>query len=204
MPEIKIEPNSYRSKAAAASKKDIPQVTKGKVLDRKKSLGRKFAEAFIEEDMENIQDYILYEVAAPSIKKAIFDAIVGALQMILGVNSSGRSSSSGTGNRTNYKSFYASEKSSSSTVSPRTSRGSRYEIREIVLETRGEAEAVLEMLNEALDQYQSVSVADLYSAVGITADWTDNKVGWTDLRMARIRKTIDGYVLDMPRPVSIE
>ena len=60
------------------------------------------------------------------------------------------------------------------------------------------------MLNEALDTYQSVSVADLYSAVGITADWVDNKVGWTDLRMARIRKTIDGYVLDMPRPVSIE
>jgi hypothetical protein len=81
---------------------------------------------------------------------------------------------------------------------------SRYELREIILETRGEAEAVLEMLNEALDTYQTVSVADLYSAVGITADWVDNKVGWTDLRMARIRKTIDGYVLDMPRPVSIE
>lgn len=198
MPDIKIEPNSYRSKAA---KKDIPQVTTGKVVNRKKSLGRKFAEAFIEDDMENIQDYILYEVAAPSIKKAIFDAIVGALQMILGVNSSGKTTST-TGTRTNYKSFYASDKAR--TTTPATSRGSRYEIREIVLETRGEAEAVLEMLNEALDTYQSVSVADLYSAVGITADWVDNKVGWTDLRMARIRKTIDGYVLDMPRPVSIE
>jgi hypothetical protein len=198
MPDIKLEPNSHRSK------RDIPQVTKGKVIDRKKSLGRKFAEAFIEDDMENIQDYILYEVAAPSIKKAIFDAIVGALQMILGVNSSGKSTSSSSTGHTSYRSFYASDRSKGTVSSAATKPKSRYELREIILETRGEAEAVLEMLNEALDTYQTVSVADLYSAVGITADWVDNKVGWTDLRTARIRKTIDGYVLDMPRPVSIE
>jgi len=105
MPDIKLEPNSHRSK------RDIPQVTKGKVIDRKKSLGRKFAEAFIEDDMENIQDYILYEVAAPSIKKAIFDAIVGALQMILGVNSAGKSTSSSSTGHTSYRSFYASDRS---------------------------------------------------------------------------------------------
>lgn len=198
MPDIKLEPNSHRSK------RDIPQVTKGKVIDRKKSLGRKFAEAFIEDDMENIQDYILYEVAAPSIKKAIFDAIVGALQMILGVNSAGKSTSTGTTGHTSYRSFYASDRSRGTVSTASTKPKSRYELREIILETRGEAEAVLEMLNEALDTYQTVSVADLYSAVGITADWVDNKVGWTDLRTARIRKTIDGYVLDMPRPVSIE
>lgn len=75
---------------------------------------------------------------------------------------------------------------------------------EIVLETRGDAEIVIEKLRDTLAQYDVVTVADLYDLVGITGSFTDNKWGWYNLRDARVSPVRGGYLLDLPGTTAID
>ena len=74
----------------------------------------------------------------------------------------------------------------------------------MVLETRGEAEDVLSRMDELIDTYGVVSVADLYDLVGISCNYTDNKYGWTNLRNAEPVRVRDGYMLKLPKALPID
>ena len=52
-----------------------------------------------------------------------------------------------------------------------------YDYDDIILESRGEAEDVLERMDELIATYQVVSVADFYDLVGVSGNYTDNKYG---------------------------
>ena len=78
-----------------------------------------------------------------------------------------------------------------------------YDLNDIVLETRGEAEDVLARMDELVEQYGVVSVADLYDLVGITGNYTDNKYGWTNIRNAEPIRVRDGYLLKLPKVTTI-
>lgn len=73
----------------------------------------------------------------------------------------------------------------------------------ITLASRADAEEVLDSMNEMLDLYDIVSVADLYDLVGIEGQHTDNNYGWTDLSRATVVRTSDGYLLKLPKPSPI-
>ena len=68
----------------------------------------------------------------------------------------------------------------------------------------GEARDVLARMDELIDTYGMVSVADLYDLVGISGNYTDNKYGWTNIKSARIVRVRDGYRIEMPRAMVIE
>lgn len=74
---------------------------------------------------------------------------------------------------------------------------------EVIIETRVEAEHVLDRMVDLLKQYDQVTVSDLCDLVGATAAYTDNKWGWTDLRGADIRRVREGYLLKLPQPDSL-
>ena len=59
-------------------------------------------------------------------------------------------------------------------------------------------------MDELMDTYGLVRVADLYDLVGITGNYTDNKYGWTNIRNAEIVRVRDGYMIKMPRAVPID
>ena len=79
-----------------------------------------------------------------------------------------------------------------------------HDFNEIILGTRVEAEEVIDRLFDLLSKYDNASVADLYELVGITANFTDEKWGWTDLRGASVAKVRNGYLLDLPRPEPLD
>ena len=79
-----------------------------------------------------------------------------------------------------------------------------YDYDEIVLESRGEAEEVLERMDDLLDNYGIVSVAAFYDLVGITGNYTDNKYGWTSLRNASVQRLRDGYLLKLPKALPLD
>ena len=58
-------------------------------------------------------------------------------------------------------------------------------------------------MDELIDRYEVVSVADLYELVGITGNYTDNKYGWTNIRNAEVVRVRDGYVLKLPKATPI-
>ena len=79
-----------------------------------------------------------------------------------------------------------------------------YSYDDIVLESRGEADAVLSRMDEIMEEYDIVRVADLYDLVGITGDYTDNKYGWTNIRDAKVVRVRDGYKIQLPRAMPLK
>ena len=58
-------------------------------------------------------------------------------------------------------------------------------------------------MNELIDTYGMVSVADFYDLVGLQCNYTDNKYGWTDIRNASVVRVRDndgnGYLIKLPK-----
>ena len=198
------KPNSHRFKEEQSTKpeerKKLEKVVTGKVRTKKKSETSKLAEIFIADDAANVKDYILMDVLVPAVKKAISDIVRDGIDMILYGEASGKRRSSTNSTYVSYnKCSYPREYDRRE--SQRTRGG--YNPDDIVLETRGEAEEVLARMDELIDMYGQVSVADLYDLVGKTCEYTDNKYGWTNIRNAEPVRVRDGYLLKMPKALPI-
>lgn len=194
--------NSHRSRELQAKEREkkVEKVVTGKVITKKKSGIRKFADEFISDDAKNVKSYVFGEVLIPAIKKAISDIVTDGIDMIL-YGEARRGGKRSTADRVSYRNYYDGGRSSS-----REDRGysSRRSYDDIILDSRGEAEEVLARMDELMDMYGLVRVADLYDLVGITGDYTDNKYGWTNIRNAEVVRVREGYAIKMPRAIPID
>lgn len=196
--EKQLAQAEQKKPAESGEEKRAEKIVHGKVTKRENKV-RKLTDIFIAEDVTNVKDYILMDVIVPSVKKALYDLTVGAIDMIL-YGGKGNSGSRPTADKVSYRD-YNSVSRRGSTDRTRTNSGYSYD--DIVLDTRGEAEAVLSRMDEIMEEYDIVRVADLYDLVGATGDYTDNNYGWTNIRNAKIVRVRDGYKIDMPRALPI-
>lgn len=192
--------NSNKSKASndISQGRRMEKVVQGRT--RKPSTSRRIRDIFIGEDIENVGDYLFFDIIVPGIKSLIVDSIINTTEAIFGTGSRRKRP---VNEQTSYSAYY---KSSTTQQRPRASVRDRYSYDEIVLETRGEAELILDQLLEAIDTYGFVSIGDLYDASGITraGEFTDYNYGWFNLRNASVRRVRDGYILDLPQPKSLK
>ena len=194
------KPNSHRSKEEQnLPEKKIEPVVKGKVTTKKNNV-RKLTNTFVTEDIQNVKSYVLMDVLVPAIKKAISDIVTNGIDMLL-YGETGRSRRKTNASVVSYRNYYDSRREERCSSS-RTRTGYSYD--DVVLETRGEAEDVLSRMDELIDTYGVVSVADLYDLVGISCNYTDNKYGWTNLRNAEPVRVRDGYMLKLPKALPID
>lgn len=196
------KPNSFRSKEEIESPKEkkVEKVVRGTVKTKKKNEIRKFADVFISEDAANVKSYILMDVLIPAVKKAIDDIVSDGIHMLL-YGGSGREKRRTNADYVSYRSYSDRRDDRRIIGDNRTRTG--YSYNDIVLETRGEAEEVLSRMDELIDMYSVVSVADLYDLVGITGNYTDNKYGWTNIRNAEAVRVRDGYLLKLPKALPL-
>lgn len=190
--------NSHKSKEESKEltpKKKVEKVTTGNVKVKKQSGAKKIASAFFEEDVDNVTTYIVRDVLVPAAKKAISDIVTNGIDMILYGESGHKSSSSSS--KVSYRSYYDDKRNARRETS--SNRRNDYSYDDVIFDRRGEAEDVLERMEELVDSYQMASVADLYDLVGITGKYTDNKYGWYDLHEARVVNTRDGYKIKLPK-----
>ena len=201
---VDYKPNSHRSKEnqkdASADRKKLEKVVTGTVKTKKKGEIRKFTDVFVSEDISNVKNYIFMDVLVPAIKKAISDIVTSGTNMIL-YGGTGCRSKSSLVDRISYTDY--SKRSSACPVDNYRSR-SGYSYDDIILESRGEAEEVLTRMDELVEQYGVVSVADLYDLVGKSCEYTDNKYGWTNIRNAEPIRVRDGYMLKLPKALPID
>lgn len=184
--------NSHKSKELAQKK--VEKVVTGNVRTKKKSDIQKFASIFVPEDVNSVKDYILMDVIVPLIKKAISDTV----EVILypGGKKGGSNAS-----KISYREYYDRDRRRDYST-PRVRSG--YDFDDIIFDTRGEAEQVLSSMDDLIDVYGTVSVADLYDLAGVTGrNYTDNKYGWTDIRTARVARAREGYTLELPRALPL-
>lgn len=192
----------------------VEQVTTGEAKRGKRSLGRQFRDVFIGGDTKSVVHYVIFEVLVPQAKDMIAEAASSGFErLIFGENRPGGrryGSRPQQGNYTNYANRYAIRGNNPVGRAERDPAGrpqasmQPHPIDEIILASRIEADAVLDRMYDLLNQYENVSVADLYSMIGWSSSHTDYKWGWTQLQNCQIRRIHDGYVLLLPRPVALD
>lgn len=195
-----FKPNSHKSKELTpVPEKKVEKIVKGTVKSKKKNGIDRLKDNFISEDAANIKTYVVMDVLIPAVKKAICDIVKNGVDMIL-YGESGRSNRRPS-EYVSYDRRYLDRGDSRFYNADRARIG--YNYNDIILETRGEAEDVLARMDELIELYGMVSVADLYDLVGITGNYTDNKYGWTNIRNAEPVHVRDGYMLRLPKVTSL-
>lgn len=198
--------NSHKSKEeqkALVERPKVDKVIKGSARTRKKSELSKFADGFISEDLNNVKSYILMDVLVPSVKRALSDIIKNGIDMLL-YGSTGGDRKGSIAGRVSYRDYYDKKDSRSDQNSSYKYR-TRLSYEDIILESRGEAEEVLYRMDELIELYGVVRVADLYDMVGVSCDFTDNNYGWKSIKSAEaIRLRDGGYALKLPKAMPVK
>lgn len=196
--------NSFKSREEKKKLEDkkVEKVVKGKVKTKKKSGIQKLTGNIISEDAKSVKSYILMDVLVPAVKDAIEDIVTNGIHMLLRGEASPRYKGGSGVSKISYNKVYDSKDRRYSRSESRARIG--YNFDDIVLETRGEAEEVLSSMDDLIERYGIVSVADMYELVGIIANYTDNKYGWTSLRSAEAVRVRDGYLLKLPKVCPID
>lgn len=204
MAEYKPNSNKYKEEQRQQQtddKKKVEKVVKGVVKVKKKNELRKFADIFVAEDAGSVGSYIFMEVLVPAIKKAISDIVTDGIDMILYGSPRKHGKGSGVAN-VSYRSFYDKRDDRHRDDNPRTRTGYNYD--DIVLESIGEANEVIDQMGALIETYGMVSVADLYDLVGKSCNYTDNKYGWTNISNAEAIRVRDGYLLKLPKAAPLK
>lgn len=196
--------NSQKSKQPEPV--DTPRVEgpviSGGAVERKEPLRKKFLQAYAGDSAQSVGQYLLMDVIVPGTKNIISDLVTqGVNRLLFGssrpVGSNIRSAVGGSG----YGKFFTGGGSQNMTpVQLSQQARANHSFGEIILQTRGDAELVIESLRELIEQYGNAKVTNLYSLVGISSDFTDQKYGWTNLSRAGVIQIREGYLLDLPRP----
>ncbi len=184
------------------SKKKVEAVISGSAKTRKKSEIQKLTDVFIAEDAHNVKSYILMEVIVPAVKKAVSDIVTTGIDMIL-YGESNRSKKNSTASKVPYSIFYERDKDRVYAGSA-TDRRNGFDYDNILFTTRGDAEAVLDAMNDIISQFGTVSVSDFYDLARVPNDnFTMNRYGWTNIGGATAVRVRDGYILKLPRAIPL-
>lgn len=196
--------NSKKSKEVQLKPdKKVEKVVTGEVKTKAKPLGRKVKDVFVSADFRSVATYVAADVLLPALRNMIVDASTkGIERMMYGESASRRRGYSGSGPRVTYNNpisrnsqYVGSGPGSRHIPDPRVRRASQDDL---ILSSREEAEQVLSMLNDIIDQYEQASVADLNDLVGLPTSHVDNKWGWSYLGNADVRQLRDGYLINLP------
>ena len=188
-------------------KKEIEKVVTTEVVIKKKSIGSKFREVFIAADIRSVQQYLLYDVLIPAVRNTIVDATTKGIQRVMYGESAVRRRDFGPGPRVTtynrpvdrgFQSPIDARSYSGRTPPDRDPRPQRHDREDPVLSSREEAALVLERMNDIIDTYEAVSVADFHELLGLPSNHVDNKWGWIYLGDVQIQQIREGYLINLP------
>ena len=196
--------NSHRSREVKEEEeKKLTPVVRGNVKVKKEPISRKFADTFLADNMENVKSYVFNDVIVPAITDAIVDALTSGIGMLFKGNpSAGRRVNKSQGSRTNYTSYSRED----SRQQRRTPTRDRHGYVDIIFDTRADAQEVMDCLDEVLDKYKVISIADFYELAGASdqSTYTDRNYGWYDLSGMVITRDRDGYRIKLPKPEALD
>ncbi len=198
MDEYKSNSHKSKQKETSLPEKKVEKVVVGKAKSKKKSGVAKFTDIFISEDIENVKDYIIMDIVIPAVVNAIEDVVVNGTRMILR-GDRGKSKTNYNSSKVSYKSYsnYKNEPKRKANINS-------FDYDEVVFESIRDAESVLFAMEDIIEQYGFVTVADFYDLANVTTNnYTTNKYGWDDIRSGKAVRVRDGYILKLPKPIKI-
>lgn len=197
-------PSTDKTANPVDDKKKLDKVITGEVVRRKKPLARRFMDTFFSGDSTSVVGYLGKEVLLPALQNLITDFVTQGIEKAV----YGEVRSSGRGIRGNAPRTHisydrpSSIRPSSHTAAPPGRRPvtqpSAFDIGEIILDSKINAQVVAEKLYETVEEYGSATVGHLNDLLGQTSAYTDHKWGWTDLSTMEIKRIREGYLLVLP------
>lgn len=200
----KYPSNSFSSKEKDTGEKvkeltkNIKPVVSG-AKTKKKSEGKKILDIFLPEDISSVKQYVIYDILVPAVKRFVSDSVDAFLYP-----GGGSPRKKSAASRVSYENYYDRDRRDRRDTPSRVKNGVEYD--DIIFESRGDAESVLTAMEDIIEQFDYVSIADLYDLAEIsTNNYSLNKYGWADLRRAEVVRLRDGsYMIKFPRAVPID
>lgn len=199
-------PNNSNKMKAVSSLDQKPQdtppkakkVVTGAVQVKPKSEARKIADIFVADEVHNVTNRVIDEVLIPGIRDMIRTMITEAADMMFG---GGRKRNDGRPSYSTYGSYYRYGDANSKRDTPPFRSRRDFDIGDIVLSTRADAEDVLQEMDDWVARYGTITVASLYDILGMDlSNYQANRYGWHSLRDADVQRVSGGYLLRLPRP----
>lgn len=194
--------------------KKVEKIVTAGAKRRKTPLGRRVMQSFLGGDTKSVGEYVIGDVLVPAFRDMLMDAVEGGFARMIfpdgnGYRRGGGRSRYDRGRPVPYNQYSRPGGPPREDRREMSQRGrSRHDFGEIVLDSRMEAEEVLDRMFEMLDKYDAVTVSDLYEMCDISSNYTDNKYGWTDLPnnvgVTRVGGRNGGYLLNLPKPEPID
>lgn len=190
--------------------KDIPTVKlTGGVTQKKKSIGRRMADAFVGPDVIDVKSFLVTDVMIPAVKNIVVDILDGfrdSIELALFGTSRGRTPRQRYGQPGTVMSYSQYWNGQNSTRPKQTTINyvSHKAPQDLIFTNNAEAMEVLNNLCDMIDQYGAVSVSELNQMLGLPNSFTDQDWGWTNLSMAGVRAVRGGYLLDLPKTMPIK
>lgn len=181
---------------------DNPDAT----VKQKQPLGRRLKETFFGGgETKGVFNYVVDNVLVPALGELVTDVVSETIHRALyggNPNPTDRrypSQNRGGFQRTPYNQFSSNPQQKRDDRRPSFAREADTRFDEIIVPTEREARGVIEQMCDVIDEYDFVTIADLYQMVGITViHSTDNKWGWSNLSKAYYERVGNGYLLKLP------
>lgn len=77
-------------------------------------------------------------------------------------------------------------------------------LKDLYYQTKEDADMMLYDMKQCCNKYGNVSVAYYYEKSGERQDYTDHDYGWSDLSMAQVKMSRDGWYITLPDPKPIK
>lgn len=179
---------------------------------KKKTRVRKFVDAFIRGDKEEVGEYVFEYYIVPGLQKTVSTAVNAALSMMFGLDKK-KSSKRSAVDRISYRAYYDDDRdyeprrySDSNRDRERSveRRRSVYECDDIERGSRDEIEKILMAMDDIIYRKHRISVFTLYQLLGRKTEYTDRNYGWYSTKGAQVIRTSDGWLLRLPKVVPFD
>lgn len=194
----------------AGEPREIQPVTRAPGRIRKAPAGRRLLTTFFQGDAQTTWTSMIWDTFFPNLRDNIEDSVHNGISTLFGGTSSrGFYGGSRRGSHSSQISKHNPDRalgSRGSVIEPRISREDRMAQRLDVIEidSRAEAEDVLNAMVATIDQYDIVRLSEFYQMVHISPEHTDYQFGWDDLGGAKIVHSRGAYFLELPPPIRIK
>lgn len=178
-------------------------VAKGHV--KKRSTFSRLSEVFVVQDIKSVGAFVFERVVVPAFQRLMVDTINSiARGVFMGEGSIGvgNTNSRTPAGHTSYNSIYDGNQPKGAISSRKTSGD--FQFAELVFDSYGEAQLVLDKMDECLADSGVVSIADMYQFADVSCPFTGNYYGWTNISTAKIVADRDGYWIKMPNARQIK
>lgn len=181
------------------NKKDIKANVKAKV--KKETFRSKLKRAFFGDNVENVGDYMFFDVGVPAFKATISDMIGNGIEVLLFGEARGRRRDRGT----DYARVSRDSRDRRDRDHYDRDRGDNRVVsyRDLFFEDKADAQRFVADIYDYVKDYGRISVSVYMSIGGLTStSWDDNHKGWykEDLANLGLIRTRYGWEIDVPRP----